>query len=112
MSKVMEETQENTSLPKVIMLASIQRIVKDYISIAKESEDNLFFENEFVGSEQKKDVAERDILRDIQEVWEVEMSREISARVFGAISTTIFAVEIGSSNKWQSGYQSEDNFDI
>ena len=37
MSEVMEETEADTSLSKLIMLASIQRTMNEYVSIVKES---------------------------------------------------------------------------
>ena len=63
--KVVKEIGADTSFPKLIMLTSIQRRLNEYVTAVKESEDNLFFENKFASSEQKKDVAEGYILRDI-----------------------------------------------
>ena len=86
--------------------------------VQRELEDNFFFESKIAGSEQKRDVAEGDILKDIQEVWKVAMF----GIIFVVMYKIIFAVGNGlipsekeeieprragkrRIKKWQSDYQ-------
>ena len=71
--RIVKEIEADTSLKNLIMLTSIQRM-NEYVTASRESNDNLFFEDKFAGDEQKKNSAEGDILRDIQEFWEAATS--------------------------------------
>ena len=80
------------------MLTSIQRRMNEYVTTVRESNDNLFFKSEFAGSEQKKDVVEGDILRDIQEVWEVA-TKEVTSTTTKATLTATSMVPTSARTK-------------
>ena len=78
------ETEIDTSFQNLIMLTSIQERVNKYITVVRELKGNVSFDSKFSNKEKKRDVAEGDIFRDIQEVWVVAMS----GLIFAAKSVT------------------------
>lgn len=64
----MAEIETDTSLLNSVMFASMQGSVNRHVTAVRVLEYKLIFEGKFAGSEQKRDIAEGDISKDIQEV--------------------------------------------
>ena len=87
--EVVKEAGVDPSLQNLNMLTSTQGEMNNYATTVKELKGNLLFKGKFVGDEQEN-VAEGDILRDIQEVWEVATFLAKEAKF------TVVAIEIVS----------------
>ena len=66
--------------------------MNEYVTSVRELKDNFLFKSKFVGDEQKN-VAEGDILRDIQEVWEAATEVATCGVTFAEVKTVTATME-------------------
>jgi len=81
MSQAVVEAEADASIHINDMTAGVQRTVSKYVAAIRDLEEISFFEVKIANKEQKRDIAEGYIFKDIQEVREATM--------FGITSTTI-----------------------